>query len=241
MTHLTAMQPAYLPWLGFFHKAMLADVFVILDDVQFERNSFTNRNKVKAQQGEQWLTIPLKTVGHLDKTIRQMEIADDRWRKKHWQTIYNAYHKAPYFKEYAGFFEAFYRREGRSFIEQVCFMQYILLDFLGIKTTIKYQSSPEFKGITGHKQELILNLCKYFNADTFIFGSQGRNYADVELFRQHGIRCYFQDYQHPVYPQQWGEFVPNMSIIDLLFNVGANRAREIIKEGNTTKSELLEG
>jgi hypothetical protein len=235
---LCATQSAYIPWLGFFHKAMLADVFVILDDVQFERNSYTNRNKIKTQQGEQWLTIPLKMEGHLNKTIRQMEIADDRWRKKHWQTIYNAYHKAPYWKQYEGFFDGFYSTEHMKLIHMTEYLTRWLFKALDINTRVVRQS--DFN-ITGHKQDLILNLCKHFNADTFIFGNQGREYADVELFRQQGIKCYFQDYQHPAYPQQWGEFVPNMSIIDLLFNVGADRARAIIQEGNTTKSELLEG
>jgi hypothetical protein len=234
---LCATQPAYLSWLGFFHKAMLADIFVILDDVQFERNSFINRNKIKTSDGPQWLTIPLKMDGHLDRTIKDMEIADDRWRKKHWQTIYNAYHRAPYFKEYEGFFDRFYSTEHMKLIHVTEYLARWLFEVLDINTKVVQQS--DFN-ITSHKQDLILNLCERFDADIFIFGSQGREYADVGIFKQHGIKCYFQDYQHPTYPQQWGDFVPNMSIIDLLFNVGADRAREIIQEGNITKSKLLE-
>jgi hypothetical protein len=247
---LSAHQPQYLGYLGFYHKIMLSDVFVILDDVQYERGSYVARNKIKTQQGELMLTIPLRMENHLNKTIRQMEIADDRWRKKHWQSIYNAYHRAPYWEEYKDIFDEFYNKYFNiglinflgmnKFSEAIYYLTLGLINLLKIDTKIVQQSHLDIERI-GHKQELILNLCKHFGADTFIFGSQGHNYADVELFKQHGIRCVFQDYQHPVYPQQWGEFMPYMSVIDLLFNCGADKARELITQSNLSREELLNG
>jgi hypothetical protein len=249
---LSAHQPAYLPWLGFFQKMARADIFVILDDVQFERNSFINRNRIKVNDKPHWLTIPLQMAGHMGKTIRQMEIDNSTdWRRKHWETIRHNYCKAPFFKEYEGFIKGFIDSIGSVswrwitewlpfFPTKNCYHQ------LGI-------------GVHGEKQELVLNLCRHFGADQFLFGALGRDYVDVEYFRANGVEPLFQDFKCPEYPQlgtklvpdgwfqsfkefafplwvkeRWPVrryrkgFIPNLSVIDSLFCVGIEGTKALI-------------
>lgn len=233
---LTAHQPAYLPWLGYFHKVAISDVLVILDEVQFEKNSFTNRNRIKTPQGDIWLTVPVLMTGHMGKKILDMEISNNtNWKEKHWKSIYLNYKKAPYFNKYADFFESVYKKEWEKLTELLDFLFLFFLKELGIQTRIFKQSEL---GVCTKKQELILDLCKKLEADCFIFGKLGRDYADEGLFSGNKIKLYFQDYHHPVYTQLWGDFIPNMSIIDLLFNIGSERALDIIMDGNTIKQEL---
>jgi hypothetical protein len=123
MKVLTAHQPAYLPWLGYFHKASLSHDFVVLDDVQFEKNSFINRNKIKTANGDAWLTIPVEMKGHTGRAVKEMKIEEGSdWRKKHWNSIYLSYKKAPYFSEYADFFEHYYKN-----ITTSCLVDFIYL------------------------------------------------------------------------------------------------------------------
>jgi hypothetical protein len=175
---LSAHQPAYLPWPGYFNKMMRSDIFVILDDVQFERNSFINRNRVKVNDEPCWLTIPMKMAGHTSKTIRQMEIDNSTdWKRKHWETIRHAYCKAPFWNEWEGFIED-------------CIW---IGAHIGSNLTIPwltyfyphkevYVQSGMQKNF-GAKQELILNLCRHFGASQFLFGALGKDYVDVEYFR----------------------------------------------------------
>ena len=235
---LTAHQPAYLPWLGLFHKIAISDAFVILDDVQFEKNSFTNRNKIKTSQGAIWLTVPILISGHLNKSIKDIEINNkEDWRDKHWKGLYMNYKKAPYFSKYSGFFEDLYKKEWLKLFDLLAPTMEFLLKELNIQTKVYFQSKLN---ISSKKEELILDLCKHFNADLFIFGALGKNYADSALFESKGVKLYFQDYVHPTYPQLWGEFLPYMSIVDLLFNVGPVKASEVIMAANITKEKVKE-
>lgn len=233
---LSAHQPAYLPWLGYFHKIAISDVFVILDEVQFEKNSFTNRNKIKTSNGSAWLSVPILMNGHINKNISDMEIANRyNWREKHWKSIYLNYKKTPYFKLYSDFFEDVYKKEWNRLSELTEYMTKYFLKELGIETQILNQSNIKTKY---KKQELIVELCKELNSDIFIFGKMGQNYVNTNCFKENNISIYFQEYNHPEYSQLWGAFIPNLSIIDLLFNVGAIKAKEIIISGNIGKDDL---
>jgi hypothetical protein len=233
---LTAHQYAYLPWLGYFHKVALADNFVILDSVQFEKNSFTNRNKIKTSNGEAWLTIPVEMKGHLDKTAIDIQMdSRSNWKRKHWNSLLMNYKKAPFFDQYAGFFESYYQLETLKLSE---FIENSTLFFLKeLKINVAISKLSEL-GVESKKQELIVDLCKRTNSTAFVFGALGKNYAEKELFDTNGISIYFQEYKHPVYEQLWGDFVPYMGIVDALFNLGPERTREVIFEGNITKKEL---
>lgn len=235
---LTSHQPAYLPWLGFFHKLIVSDVFVILDNVQYQKNYFTNRNKIKTPQGELWLTVPVLTSGHFDKAIREMQINNNsKWRKKHWKSIEIHYRKAPYFMEHKDYFESLYNKKWNNLFELLYENMEFLINELGIDTKLYTQSEL---GFNKKKQDLILEMCNYFDSDLFVFGRDGRNYADINFFKENKRKIYFQDYKHPIYPQLYNEFIPNLSIIDLLFNVGSKEAVKIIMKDNITKKDLTQ-
>lgn len=233
---LTAQQPAYLPWLGLFHKIALSDVYVSLDSVQFEKNSFSNRNKIKTANGPVWLTVPVSLKGHTGNTIRETEIDNSKnWQKKHFTSIYLNYKKAPFFNKYADFFEDTYiKKEWHVISELNDYMLRWFLEQLGIKIQFHQSSKLNLKG---HKTELVLNMCKKLGAEIYLFGILGKDYVKEEEFIRENIRIWFQDYEHPVYPQLYGDFLSNMSIIDLLFNCG-NKSLEILMSGNITKKEI---
>ncbi len=225
-----------MPWLGYFHKIALADNFVMLDAVQFEKNSFTNRNKIKTSNGEAWLTIPVEMKGHLDKQINQIQMdSRSNWKKKHWNTLLLNYKKAPFFDQYAGFFEKYYQSETND-----------LFGFIQLSSNFFFQElkiTPQTKklselNVESKKQDLIIDLCKRTGSNAFVFGALGKNYADKNLFDENGISIYFQEYKHPSYQQLWQGYLPYMGIVDALFNLGPQRTKELIFEGNITKQEL---
>lgn len=232
---LTAHQPVYLPWLGLFHKVALSDEFCIFDDVQYLKKDWNNRNRIKTNTGALMLTVPVLTKGHREKPIRALEINNAiDWRKKHWMSIIAAYKKAPYFDKYAGFFEDLYSREWNYLTHINDYIFLYLLDMFGIKVTIHRASEKKFEGT---KSSLVLDMCKKLGASTYIFGALGKDYARVEEFAHEGVKVFFQDYVHPKYPQLHGEFVPYMSVIDLLFNCG-KAGLDILMSGNVTKQEI---
>ena len=216
---LSAHQPAYLPWLGYFDKIIKSNVFVFLDTVQFEKNSFINRNKIKTPQGSVWLTVPVKLKGHLDVPLLKIEIDHKiNWQKNHLKSIYLNYKKAPHYKE--GYFkiEGLYNTD-YELISELCWDHLgFWLKELGIEKRIVRSSELP---ITSKKSDLILDLCRYFQADRYISGALGRNYLEEVRFKEAGISIEYQDYQHPVYPQLWGEFLPYMSIVDFWMNTQA--------------------
>jgi hypothetical protein len=237
MKILTAHQTAAYPWCGLIHKIMLADVFCLFDDVVMSNDDYERRNRIKTANGEIWLTIPIKSKGYRDKKLHELEIDNtQRWRDKHQKSIYYAYKKAPYYEQYESFFVELYQIEWQYLSSFNLFFLKYILEILKIDVNIVKASDLHFEG---QKSDLVLDMCKKLGADVYIFGAQGEGYADKAAFEQAGIKLVFQHYNHPVYPQQWGQFQPNMSIIDLLLNVGAEQAREVIMQGNITKSELL--
>jgi hypothetical protein len=220
---LSAHQPAYLPYLGYFDKMVRADIFVILDDVQFERNSFINRNLIRVGDEAIWLTVPLKMRGHLGKVIRQMEVIDDNeWVRYHLTKIEEGYEKAPFFWEMPEVVFNHVRHIGYGGIGEINFWAAHILE-----QEEKCYLQSEI-GVHGEKQELVLNLCRHFGADKFLFGALGRDYVDVEYFRANGVEPLFQDFTCPVYPQMGTGFIPNLSVIDALFNVGIEETRKLL-------------
>lgn len=234
---ITAHQPAYLPWLGLIHKIAISDAYVYLDSVQFEKNSFTNRNKIKTASGPIWLTVPVFLKDHTAKVIKDITIDNSKdWRTSHFKSIYFNYKKAPYFKKYAGFFEDTYKKEWNSLADLCDYMLRWFLKELGVK--VDYHKASELN-FHKHKSDLILEMCKKLEADLYVFGALGKDYAKEEYFTKDDVKIYFQDYNHPKYSQLWGDdFLPYMGIIDLLFNCG-DKSLEILMEGNITKEGLI--
>lgn len=222
-------QPAYLPWLGYFHRIAVSDAHIVLDHVQFEKNSFTNRNKIRTADGWCWLTVPVKTAGKFgDLSIHEIEIADEKkWAQKHWQALRLNYSKAPFFAQHAGFFEGTYSRSWPRLNDLMQEITGYLLGAFGIRTKLYFSSQMN---VSGKKDELVLNLCRELKATAYLSGPLGRDYLREELFRDHGIAVRYDDYHHPTYKQAYPGFEPYMAAIDLLFNAGPASLDIILKD-----------
>jgi hypothetical protein len=222
-------QPAYLPWLGYFHRIAVSDLHIVLDHVQFEKNSFTNRNKVRMKEGWQWLTVPLKTKGKFGSLfINQLEIDDSsHWVEKHWAALRQHYARAPYFAQHAPFFESVYTRDWHRLADLLRETTDYLLRAFDIKTSLLFSSGIN---VEGKKDELILNLCRAVGATHYLSGPLGRNYLRELLFEEASIKVSYQDYRHPTYRQVYPGFEPYMSAVDLLFNCGPSSLEIMMKD-----------
>lgn len=214
-------QPNYLPWLGFFDKIRRCDVFVIEDTVQFEYHGFTNRNRFKTANGPTWLTIPVKHETRW-QAIKDVEIVNDvkpHWARRHWGTLQTNYARAPHFTEFRDFFKSTYDTPWRRLVDLNLHLIQGIMGFLKIDRTLVMASSI---GAEGTKNELLIEQCKALGADTYLSGAGARTYVDEQKFRNAAIEVAFQDFSHPTYGQLHGEFVPNLSVVDYLFNAGAH-------------------
>ena len=233
---LTAHQPVYLPWLGLFHKIALAETFVYFDQVQYLPKDWMNRNKIRTKSGSIWLTVPVLRKGYRDLKTSEIEINNSiDWQKKHFRSISLNYKKSPYFENYIPFFEDVYSRKWKFLGELNEYMLKWFLDELGIK--VNFLNANDFK-FQGEKSSLILNMCKELNASTYIFGTLGKDYADVQEFEKNDIGLIFQNYNHPKYSQLYREFISHMSVIDLLFNHGP-KSLEIILSNNISQKSII--
>lgn len=210
-------QPQYLPWLGFFAKMDRADMFVLLDTVQYKKNEWQNRNRIKTAQGWQWLTVPV--LYRFPQKIKEVEInCRDNWQHRQRQALISNYRKAPYWSELESFFEEIFSSTWRNISELNIFTIRRLAGLLGIETTIRIASElPDFPE---NPDERLIAIARYFNADTYLSGGGGKNYMQLDKYRDSGIRVLFQDFKHPVYNQLFGEFEPFMSAVDLIMNHG---------------------
>ncbi len=217
---ITIHQPSYLPWLGYFEKISKSDVYVYLDSVQLEKNSYSCRNKIKTPQGSAWLTIPIKMKGHTNSIIKDVLIDNSKqWKKKHLKSIYYNYKKAPFFDELYPKLDGIYKKE-YSFFSDLAYDHLIFwLNELEIKTKVIRSSSLL---VDSKKSKLILDLCKYFKADKYISGYLGGNYLIEDDFVKNRIQVEYQNYKYPVYQQLYGNFIPHLSIIDFWMNSHEN-------------------
>ena len=215
---LTAHQPVYLPWLGLFHKIALADLFCYFDIVQYQRKDYNNRNKIKTSNGELWLSVPVESKNHLNKNVSKILIVQGNWVKKHLKSIELNYKKTPFFKDYFPELQSILINESKNSLGHLNLklLEYFM-ECLSIDTPIVKAGDYSFDGIGS---DLVLDMCVRLGADSYIFGEQGKNYADVKAFKEAEIVVEFQNYIHPVYRQMGRDFLPYMSIIDLLFNEG---------------------
>tara|TARA_B110000014_G_C20040117_1_gene540578 strand:+ start:92 stop:787 length:696 start_codon:yes stop_codon:yes gene_type:complete len=229
---LTAHQPLFLPYLGHFAKIAESDVFVYLDTVSYSKWSWNSRNKIRTPDGWLWLVVPVLTHGHHNQTLNQIKIDNSqKWRKKHIKAIEMSYSKAPYFETYIDFFRDIYEKEWTYLSDFNEKLIHFFIKELGIDVEFVKASSLPFS-LEGEKSDLVLDLCKKMKADVFIFGETGKTYAKVEDFESSGIKIIFQDYKHPKYTQVHENFVPNMSIIDLLFNCGPKSLEILMGNSN---------
>ncbi len=213
------LQPGYLPWLGFFEQVYRCDVFVVYDDVQYDRDGWRNRNRIKTANGIQWLTVPVHVNFEEKNLVKDIKIDNKtNWRKKHLFSIRQNYSKAPFFKKYIDIFEEAYATEWELLVELDMYFILKLTGCLGMEDKEIVRSSS--LDIKGDRLERLAAICKFFNADIFYEGASGRNYINNSFFKAQGIEIEYQDYRHPVYTQLYGDFIPFLSVIDLLFNHG---------------------
>jgi len=222
-------QPNYLPWIGFFQKIALADIFVMLDIVQFSKDSFTQRTRIRTKNGWMWLTIPIKRM-HYFKPIREIPLpSDEKWMKKHETAMVSNYAKAPYYDK--NFIEEYYRSGFTKLQEFNEFGILYLKNKLGIKTKVVRASELGINEKSLKSTELLVEIVKLLGGGVYISGMGGRKYMEEEKFKKEGIEVKYFEFKTFEYPQRWEGFEPFMSAIDLLFNVGSERARELIKGG----------
>jgi hypothetical protein len=210
-------QPQYLPWLGYFDKIDRADVFVLLDTVQFKKNEWQNRNRIKTAQGVQWITVPV--LYRFPQLIREVEINNcEKWQHKQRQTILSNYRKAPCWSMLAPFFEEIFSTDWDTIAKLNIHVVKRLAAILGIETPLFVASDmgvfPE------DPDERLIAVARHFGADAYLAGSGGHGYMDLEKYRESGVDVTFQEYLHPVYNQLYGNFEPFLSVIDLIFNHG---------------------
>jgi len=230
---ISVHQPNYLPWVGYFHKIASSDVFVFLDAVQYPRGrSVANRNRIKTPQGVQYLTVPISIPKGREGKVSYLEVqfADPRWRNRHLKALRMAYGRAPYF-EWCFEGLASIVEQDLPFAEMNIALVHYFMERLGI-TTPTYRLS-EMQVQPARKSRLIVNICLALGVDTYLSGEGARDYNDEALFAAHGIRLVYQQFRCPEYPQLFGEFVPNLSIVDLLFNCGPRSLDILLGEGRT--------
>ena len=226
MTTLAAHQPQYLPWLGFFDKLARADVFVLLDNVQFKKNEWQNRNRIKTAAGWQWITVPVKHK--FPQTIAEVGVNEAApWRRKHRAALEANYGKAPYFDAIHRPIADLLDREWSHLAPLNLELIRSLASALGIETPtvlgseVRAREDPTLR---------LVDLCLELGADVYLSGAGGHEYLDAVAFESAGIEVRLQAYEHPTYPQLYGDFEPYMSVVDLLMNCGRESA-SIIESG----------
>lgn len=227
MSRLVVLQPSFLPWLGHLDQYDWADIFVLYDDTQYDKHGWRNRNRILSSNGMTWLTVPVKTKGQEKPLNTEVEINNSApWTKKMIATLTQSYSKAPYFQQH---FPA---------LEQVLSTPYEKLLDLNLATfrwltealemPWKVQRSSQL-GIDGRKTERLVAICQKFKATEYLTGDAARDYLEEDKFQEVGVTVRWHNYDHPVYDQGRGEFVPYLSVVDLLFRHGP-RSREILRK-----------
>jgi WbqC-like protein family len=221
------VQSNYIPWKGYFDLINSVDEFILLDEVQFTRRDWRNRNRIKTPEGPVWLTIPVRVKGKYFQKISETEVSDPGWAEHHWKTLTANYGRAPHFsafcevleRSYLGCNESHLSLINRRFLDAIC-------QILGIGTRIVDSAAY---GLVEGKTERLVSLCTQASADVYVSGPAAKAYIEEEIFRQAGITVEYFDYSdYPEYPQSHPPFEHAVTILDLLFHTGS-RATEYMK------------
>jgi WbqC-like protein family len=224
MKRVAIVQSNYIPWKGYFDLIAAVDEFVLYDDVQYTRRDWRNRNKIKTPQGLRWLTIPVEVKGKYNQKICETRVSDASWAESHWRILAHTYRKAAHFADYARRLETLYctmrepflSRINRIFLEEICQM-------LGIRTRISW--SMDYPVCEGRTERLV-GICKASGADHYLSGPSAKDYIERDLFTEAGITLEYMDYSgYSGYSQLWDGFEHGVTILDLLFNTGAEAPR----------------
>jgi hypothetical protein len=222
---VAVLQSSYVPWKGYFDIIRDVDEFVFYDDVQFTKNDWRNRNLIKTAAGTRWLSIPVGS--RIDRLVCEVELPRTDWAAAHWRQLTEAYRRAPFFAHYRPFFEDVYLgREWRMLSDlNQHLVRAIAHDLLGLHTTF---TDSRVYGAEGVRQVRLLDLLGKVGAGTYVSGPSARSYIEPERFIEAGITLVWKDYAgYPEYPQLHPPFAHQVSVVDLLFNVGPEAPRYI--------------
>ena len=218
---VTIHQPNYLPYLGFFDKMARSDIFVIYDDAQFNKSDFQHRNRIRIYHGWKWLTVPVEKK---QKPLNRIRIKNEvttwkgfKWSEDHFNNIRDNYKDTPYYSVYEEEIKRIYQKTHDKLVE----LNMNLINFLRkvFDIDVKVVFSSEL-GFTSKSSQRLVEIVEALGGDVYLSGPKGRDYLNASLFEKKGIKVRFQNFKHPVYKQRYEGFVPNMSAIDALFNVG---------------------
>lgn len=218
MKKVGVIQSNYIPWKGYFDIIHDSDLFIFYDDVQYTKNDWRNRNKVKSADGARWLTIPIHKHEH--RLICDVRLGAPDWGRTHWDTIGQLYRKAPYFRLYKGFFEHVYLERRWELLSELnqFLIESISRDMLGIRT--EFADSRTF-GASGGRLARLLDLLSMVGANAYVSGPSAKSYIDETEFERKGIQLVYKDYsKYPEYPQFYPPFAHGVTILDLLFQTG---------------------
>ncbi|HOK03883.1 MAG TPA: WbqC family protein [Victivallales bacterium] len=236
MKSVAGHQPNLYPYPGFFAKIAMVNCFVIVDNVQYVKKEYHNRNKIKFSDGTaKWLSIPVKNTNRYKQLIMDAEIDNSKdWRKIHKRSIELNYRKAPFFNDFFPVIEALLSLEWQKNAEyNIAFIKETA-KFLSIKTPIFRASELN---ITGEASNLIANICLKTKSEIYLHGIHALDYVDFNLLAEKNIKSLIQKFSCPHYPQLYNNFIPNLSIIDLIMNCGGKKSLEIIQQGSQIFTE----
>ena len=226
MQLLASIQPSYLPWRGYFHIIQRSDIFIFADNLQYNKQNWRNRNRIKTEDGPGWLTVPIQkeSIRHRANIDKVLIDNNSRWGLKHWDKIYQAYHRAPFFKKYSSFFEDMYSQNWGKLSDLDIYSIKHICGFLNINT--KMMRASELN-IQGKRMDYIMDACKKLGATHYLSGPTAKAYIEEKKFTDAGVLLEYQNYDYPEYPQSYGKFIDYMSIVDLLFNCGEDSRKYI--------------
>ena len=233
---LVVLQPSYLPWLGYFDQLYKSDVFVLYDDVQFDKHGWRNRNRIKTPSGPQWLTVPILTHGKGKPTNDQVEI-DTRqpWGAKHLRALRGNYSRAPAFADVFGRLEPVLSRPWKRLLDLNRTVLDTLCGLLALTRDIRLSSEL---GVSGEKTARLVALCRATGATNYLTGDAARDYLDEPQFAANGITVEYHNYRHPTYAQLHDGFVPYLSVVDLLMNHGRGSLNILVDRAVRVVEEL---
>jgi hypothetical protein len=228
MTAVAIHQPHYLPWLGYLAKWAAADVFVFLDSVQYTKNGWQNRNRIKTATGPQWLTVPVHA--RLGMPIEEVTVASAQpWQARHRRAIEHAYAGAPYLARHREALAQFYAEPWTRLKPLALASAEWLARTIGVAPPTRLASA--LGPLPSEPSERLIAICRAVGADTYLAGRDGATYMDVARFEAEGIRVLYQSYTHPEYAQLHGDFAPFLSGLDLLLTHG-DEALAILRSGD---------
>lgn len=217
MKRVAILQSNYIPWRGYFDIIGLVDEFIVYDEVQYTKNDWRNRNRIKTREGLRWLSVPVGVK--ISRRIHEVDIQNPLWQRRHWEALHHSYSKARFYPQISKLLAPVYLEMRHTNLSSLnVFLIKEVCRYLGINT--KITDSRHYQ-LEGDRTNRLIHLCRQSEAFDYLSGPSAKNYLDEAEFKRSGITIHWMDYSnYPSYEQLWGSFEPSVSILDLLFNLG---------------------